>query len=389
VLQAAPGWTSGVLGYAMDVAWCDVDLDGDLDLVAAGARGGNRLYRNNGGVLAGTPAWTSTDGGSSQEGNSLICGDVDGDGLPDLCVSDNSQIGGSGRFKVYRNLGTTFTTTPWWRSNVFYNGYTSGIHLLDFDRDGDLDLVAGGWWTRTVIYRNAGGTLPLAPTWETTGTSVVEAIFDADVNGDGLRVVTGEAKTVNGTRKLFGFAQRPVESLQQVVADGVPLLPNQYAFHRATGTLALAQAPQTSLLLDYTWSEAADLGVTNWDQTLGNFVFRRRPLVEISLVPPPLGTYRAGQTVVWTETIASTAMNWQPFAYHSELEFPGALLTFVMVHGSVMLPPAFMLPNWPQQIPVPSPLPAALLGSYVYRVQALSPTGAVMSGGTFTVNLIP
>lgn len=389
VLQSLPGWTSTTTGYAMDLGWCDVDGDGDLDLAVAGARGGNRLYRNNSGVLNGMPAWTSTDGGSAHSGNSLAFGDVDGDGLPDLAVSDNDQIGGSGTFRVYRNLGTTFTTTPWWQSAVFHSGYTSGIHLLDFDRDGDLDLVGGGWWTQTSIYRNSGGVLPTTPTWETSSTSVVEAIFDADVNGDGLRIVQGEAKAVNGTRKLFSFAMGPVESLQQVVADGVPLLPSQYAFHRESGTLSLAVAPTVSLALDYTWSEAPDLGVSNWDQNVGNFVFLRQPLVRLTMTPPPLASYRANDSILWTETITNTAANWQPFVYHSEFEFPGAILTLVWAHGSVMLPGAFTLANWPQQITVPSPMPPALLGSYVYRVRALSPTGAVMSGASFTVQLIP
>ena len=38
------------------------------------------------------------------------------DGKVDLAVSDNSQLGGKGTFRVYRNLGATFTTTPWWES---------------------------------------------------------------------------------------------------------------------------------------------------------------------------------------------------------------------------------------------------------------------------------
>lgn len=389
VFTSLPVWTSTTTGYAMDIGWCDVDGDGDLDLLTAGARGGNRLYRNTGGVLSGAPVWTSTDGGSAHNGNSLACGDIDGDGRPDLCVADNSQTGGTGTFRVYRNLGTAFTTTPWWQSAVFHNGNTSAVDLLDVDRDGDLDLVAGGWWTQTAIYRNTGSSLPTVPTWETTGTSVVEAVFHADLNRDGLRPVTGESKVVDGVRKLFAFAQGPVESLQQVVADGIPLTPAQYAFHRATGTLTLAVAPATSLLLDYTYSEACDLGVTNWDQNLGNFVFLRRPLVELSLTPPPLPGYREGQVIPWSMTIGNTAMDWQPCLYHEEFEFPGGALVWVVTHGLATLPPGLLLSNWPQQLAVPSPLPAALLGSYTYRVRAEGLDGTVMSRASFVVQLIP
>jgi hypothetical protein len=387
-LASLPGWTSTTPGYAMDIGWGDIDGDGDLDLVTAGARGGNRLYRNDGGVLTGAPVWTSSDGGSSHNGNTAVLGDVDGDGRPDLVVADNDQLGGTGTFRVYRNLGTTFTATPWWQSAVFHNGYTSAVNLLDFDLDGDLDLVAGGWWTQTAWYRNTGTGLPAVPTWETTGTSVVEALFFADVNRDGVRTVLGEAPAVNGARRLFAFARRPVESLQQVVADNVALAPSQYAFHRATGTLSLAQAPQASLRLDYTYSEATDLGVTNWDQTLGNYVFVRRPLVGVTMVPPPRTDFRAGEVIAWTETIASTAMNWQPAWYLSELFFPGATSGLPMLSLGADLPPAFALPALWMYLGVPNPLSPSLLGDYSYRVRAFGPAGILMSNAQFAFRLV-
>ena len=388
-LASLPGWQAASVNHSMDIKWCDVDGDHDLDLITVGSRGPNRLFLNNGGVLATTPAWISTDGGTNHNGNSCVLGDVDGDGLPDLATADNSQLSGSGTFRVYRNLGGTFTTTPWWQSNVFYNGYASALQLMDFDRDGDLDLVAGGWWTVTAWYRNSGGTLPTTPNWTTTGTSVVESLCFADVNRDGLRVVTAEQPAVNGAQRLFHFAHPELESLQQVIADGTPLAPNQYAFHREGGYVTLLQAPQTSLQLGYTWSEAQDLGVTNWDTTVGNRIYRRAPLVAIGVTPPGRTNFRAGEVVQWSESFTSSAMNWQPAYYSSGLQFPGLSSPWPWIQGGAMVPPAFNLPNLGMQLPVPSPLPAFLLGSYLYRVQAIAPGGVVMSTASFPFQLIP
>ncbi|MFO1077419.1 MAG: VCBS repeat-containing protein [Planctomycetota bacterium] len=386
-LQTTPGWISSVVDNALDAIWCDVDLDGDLDLVTAGVFGPSHLYRNTGGVLATTPAWSSTDGVATNYAIKLACGDIDGDGLPDLFASNNSQFGGAGTFRCYRNLGGTFTTTPSWESSQFHQGYSDSVALLDFDLDGDLDLVVTGWWTPTAVFRNSGGTFPLSPTWESADTAVGDDLFFGDANGDGLRVTTGESKAVNGSRKLFGFAHGPVQSLQQVVADGVPVPPTGYAFHRERGELTLAQAPQNSLLVSYTWSEGVDIGVPGWESTEGTYVYNRDPLFKITLTPPPFAAYQAGGTIVWTETLANTAANWQPVLYQSELEFPNAILTFVMRQGAVVMPPALVLANWPQYINVPSPMPAALLGTYHYRVRASGPTGTVMSSGSYTVQL--
>ena len=384
-----PVWTSAAKTHTMDVGWCDVDQDGDLDLAFCGAAGPNLLFLNQNGVLPTSPSWTSTDGGTNHNGNSLAFGDVDNDGRPDLITSDNSQLRGQGTFRVYRNLGATFTTTPWWESSRFHNGYTSAAIVLDYDRDGDADLAAGGWWAQTAWYTNTAGTLPVAPSWETTSTSVVEAIFFADVNCDGLRPVTGEAATVGGGRKLFSFAHQPVESLVKVVADGVTLLPNQYAFHREGGWVALKTAPATSLTLDYVYSEAADMGVSNWDSTVGNFVFLRDPLVRFWVTPPVTTQFRAGEAVRWTDHFQVTTANPQYALYRSFLDLPGAYGTLPMLFGGATVPGGWGTPL-PLELRVPSPFPPQLLGRYTYRAEVLGPDWqTVMARGSFAFDIVP
>jgi len=388
-LSALPVWKSATKTHCLDVGWCDVDGDGDLDLAFVGAKGPDLLYYNQGGVLPTVAGWTSTDGGTARNGNSITFADVDGDGRIDLITSDNSQLSGRGTFRVYRNLGATFTSTPWWESLKFHNGYTSAVRFLDFDRDGDADLVAGGWWTQTAWYRNASGVLPTSPSWETTGTSVVEAIFFADVNRDGLRPVSGESKAVGGGRKLFTFAHGPVEALVQVKADGAPLKPNQFAFHRAGGWISVKNAPSTSLTLDYVYSEAADLGISNWDNNKGNYLFVRDPVVKISVTPPSKSQFRAGELIQWTDHFQVTTASWQYALYRSFLDLPGSYGTLPLLFAGARLPGGWGTPL-PLLLPVPSPFPPQLLGKYVYRAELLGPDlKTVMSKASFTFEIVP
>ncbi|MCB9881217.1 MAG: VCBS repeat-containing protein [Planctomycetes bacterium] len=389
VFSATPDWTTSTTTHSMDCAWSDVDDDGDLDLVFVGAKGPNRMYRNQGGVLASTPDWSSTDGGTSHNGNSCCLGDVDGDGHPDLCVSDNSQLSGRGTFRVYRNLGTTFTTTPWWESARFHNGYTSGVHFLDVDRDGDLDLIGGGWWTQTSVFRNQGGTLTTTPVWETNGTSVVEAIFSADVNRDGLRVVTSERHVAAGGRKLFAFGETPLQEVLGVIVDGVRLSPTGYDVDLDGGTLSLAVAPLVDLRLEYVYSEACDLGVSNWDQSKGNYVFVRRPTVDLLLTPPATTTFRGGQVVRWTDTLESTVANFQRIVYRNWMEFPAPYGTwpFWTIPGDY---PGGLTIALPQDVPLPAPFPPALFGTYVYHTQILgADLSTVIAEASFSFDIGP
>ncbi len=385
-----PVWTSGVLTHSMDVAWCDVDGDGDLDLAFAGARGGNTLYLNAGGRFPSLPSWTSTDGGTRHNGNSLCFGDADGDGLPDLAVSDNRQLGGRGTFRIYRNLGKgRFTATPWWESNYFYNGYVSGLVFVDFDRDGDLDLAGGGWWAPTAIWVNTGRGFAKAPSWRTTGTSVVEAIFSSDVNGDGLRRVKGENHAVAGGRRVLRLKHSPLVSLDKVTADGVALAPSAYAFHAASGTLSLKTWPSRSLSVDYTYTDAPDLGVTNWDTSRGNYCFLRTPPFRITVHGPATTLFKPGSAVLWTEDLAVTVARPQFLVYTASLDFPRAQGTWRILAVPIVLPGPLALNGLRWGIPIPKPLAANLFGAYRYRAELFDAGAVKVSAGSFTFTIVP
>jgi len=273
-LPALPSWESSDIGYALDVTWCDVDLDGDLDLAASGEISRNRVYFNRygeGGGLDTVAGWTSGD--TPSYANTIAFGDWNGDGTPDLAVADNNQLGGAGRFKVYANTAGALGATPAWQSSN--GGYGSHVSWVDLDLDGDRDLAAGRWWGAVRLYENTGGGLTTAPVWQSSTSSVIENLFWEDVDNDGLLSNGLTVAVGDGARRGVQLAAAPVRAVLSVTVDGTPLAASEYVLHPATGWLALAAAPApgAQVAVAFRYSRDLDLGCTNWDSTLGNYLF--------------------------------------------------------------------------------------------------------------------
>ncbi len=122
------------------LALVDYDGDGDLDLYLANGwrlegnrvaeRGVNRLYRNDGGVFADVTEHAGV--GDDGWGSGVGVGDVDGDGAPDLMVTN------FGADVLYRNRGDgTFEPLA---DGPGIDGWSAGAVLFDADGDGDRDL---------------------------------------------------------------------------------------------------------------------------------------------------------------------------------------------------------------------------------------------------------
>jgi len=270
MLDSLPNWKSQSSIYSYDVNWADFDNDGDLDVVFAGESYPNRIFENFGDSISTTPTWQSTD--ASQYANSLFVGDINNDGFIDLAISDNSQLGGSGKFKLYQNNQGTMNTTPFWTSS--FSGYGSGIMLADIDNDLDLDLLTGGWWQPCRIYLNTNGNFNTNPDYTSTSSSVVEAIVCGDVYKDALHEVQ-ESFISDGTQKLFYLPRTPLQQLKKVIVGADTLLYHDYCYDLECGWISLKNQPDSGINVtfeaDISWD--LDMGITNWDQNKGNYLF--------------------------------------------------------------------------------------------------------------------
>jgi hypothetical protein len=161
-------------GKGLGVVFCDFDRDGDPDIYVANDLVRNFLYRNNGDGTFADVAYGAGVGfdinGKPQAGMGVDCGDIDGDGYPELFVTNFSQELNT----LYQNRGDgTFEDVT--QKVGLGSGYLPlgfGTKMYDVDNDGDLDLhVTNGhvvdnvklyqpnlsYEQKDLLYENVGG----------------------------------------------------------------------------------------------------------------------------------------------------------------------------------------------------------------------------------------
>lgn len=132
----------------------DFDDDGDLDIFQANDHHLNFLFKNDNGVYkevavaSGVAANNNGIGTGSMHGT---IGDIDGDGLVDILVSDLNYGA------LYRNVGDGVFLDITAESGVMAamagkGGW--GASLFDYDNDGDLDIVAANGTAEELILQH-------------------------------------------------------------------------------------------------------------------------------------------------------------------------------------------------------------------------------------------
>ena len=148
--------TSGGRGSAV----ADLDGNGYLDVVVAGAHAGVSLYRNNGdGSFSDVSAGSGLD--ACLYGFGVAAGDSDNNGLPDLFVTSMGFFDGGSA--LYRNNGDGTFTDVTRQAGVECWGPAFTATWVDYDGDGLLDLFVahnlGGFFDRkrpNRLYHNNG-----------------------------------------------------------------------------------------------------------------------------------------------------------------------------------------------------------------------------------------
>jgi hypothetical protein len=145
---AEAGLEDAGIFFSFVAAALDLDGDLDVDLYVANDSNPNYLYANDGkGRFREVGLWSGaalSESGMAQAGMGVAAGDLDGDGLPDLVVTNFSND----TTTLYRNLGDLVfvdASAPSGLRDATFQPLSWGTALADLDLDGDLDLaVANG-----------------------------------------------------------------------------------------------------------------------------------------------------------------------------------------------------------------------------------------------------
>jgi hypothetical protein len=160
-LAASVGTDKSGMGSALG----DYDRDGDLDwFITAifdtpflGTHPGNRFYRNNGNRTF-TDVTTVAGVRNSGWGWGTRFFDFDNDSHLDL-IATNGFLSGftADRTMLWRNNANGTFADVGVASGIVDTGQGRGLLHLDYDNDGDLDVVIANYASAPILYRNDGG----------------------------------------------------------------------------------------------------------------------------------------------------------------------------------------------------------------------------------------
>jgi hypothetical protein len=185
--------------YAYPV-FCDFDADGDIDILIGRDIHGFVYLQNDGSAQAADWQDNSTlfaGLGADTYWNSGDLADINGDGVPDLLHGT-----ADGPLRCYINSGSA--AAPVWQENTTLFGGTidvggaSSPFFIDFDSDGDLDMLLGTQMGYIKYYENTG--TMYSPAWTENSEffsgidhSIYASVTAGDVNNDGFTdVIVGD-----------------------------------------------------------------------------------------------------------------------------------------------------------------------------------------------------
>lgn len=191
-IETLPFWQSIEENvYSTGMIWRDCDNDGFIDLFISNgndmALAPNVVYISKCGTLPDAGSWYSSN--SEYSGHCTV-GDVDGNGFPDLAVSNFIRPGWlPASSNMYLNPNGMLNSNPDWITASY--GHTFSCAFGDPDGDGDLDLAMatgmsyGGPAQYDCIYFNIDAVLQTAPGWQSGIATEAMDVFWGDVDNDG------------------------------------------------------------------------------------------------------------------------------------------------------------------------------------------------------------
>ncbi len=122
---------------------------------------------------------------ADQAYHSFELADLNNDELEDLIVCNFRNQTYPAGMHVYLNDGSKFNLSQHLRPEFGYECYNI-TKTFDFDKDGDLDIAATGYWASVMIYLNEGGTINETPVVvDDEGRGFLDlGLADIDQDGD-------------------------------------------------------------------------------------------------------------------------------------------------------------------------------------------------------------
>lgn len=185
--------TLGDIGLYAYPVFCDPDNDNDLDVLCGKDGYGMVFYENAGSDSI--PLWVANNGNFSAMGlttyfNSPDMVDLDNDGLLDVVYGNYT-----GPLKFYENAGSS--SSPNYTENTSFFGGNIDVGsastpwIIDFDGDGDLDMLTGISLGDVRLYRNNGTSTTAnfvkSSTYNALKHSIYPSVSFADVTNNGYK----------------------------------------------------------------------------------------------------------------------------------------------------------------------------------------------------------
>jgi hypothetical protein len=216
---------------AHSVKSADIDGNGTLDIIAVSRESGQVIWlQNQGGPY---PEFARHQVGYLQGAYDVYLADLDRDGDVDILVVGVGELNPA---SAEQSLGATGALV-WLENNLRQGGwftphviatnlhYSVAIHVVDLDRDGDMDLLLAARDGNSITwYENIGGAPPtFVPHLVSANALGAVSVHAGDMNGDGAIDIVSASENDNKISIYYNNGARP-PTFYEVVAYQ-PLLP--------------------------------------------------------------------------------------------------------------------------------------------------------------------
>lgn len=213
--------------YPSSISVDDIDGDGKPDLSVSNAASSTLsifLNTTTSGTISFAPKIDFSIGNSGA--NQISVGDLDADGKPDIAITGGSN---SDNVAIIKNTSTIGNIS--FSAILIYGtgGSPGGISIADLNGDGKPDLAIANLWSTISVFKNIGttGNISFAPKTEYMTGSAANSVSIGDLNEDGkpdFAVTMGNINTVSVFSNLVTIAPPTVLTDTSFCGTGIATL---------------------------------------------------------------------------------------------------------------------------------------------------------------------